>query len=54
MSYLQDIDLGNYDLITDFQLDSAPVHVIKLRSRRTGLQVVLGQHKGQFFRAPFL
>jgi hypothetical protein len=39
-------ELGNYEILTDFDFDFAPVRIIKFRSKATGLQVVLGNHKG--------
>lgn len=38
-------DLGAYELLTEFKLDYAPVTVSKYRSKKTGFQVVVGDHK---------
>lgn len=45
-------EFGNYEVLTDFELAFAPVRVTKFRSKKTGLQVVLGHHKGLFKSAP--
>jgi hypothetical protein len=43
----QDVkDYGNFELLTSFDLEYAPVKVSKWRSKRTGLSVVVGGHKG--------
>jgi hypothetical protein len=39
-------DFGNFELLTSFDLEYAPVKVSKWRSKRTGLTVVVGGHKG--------
>lgn len=43
----QKVDLGNYEVLTEFSLDYAPVTVTKYRSKKTGFQVVVGNHKGK-------
>jgi hypothetical protein len=45
MASLSPSQLGNYEILTDFKLEYAPVNIIKLRSRKTGLEVVVGQTK---------
>jgi hypothetical protein len=42
------VDLGNYEVLTEFSLEYAPVTVTKYRSKKTGFQVVVGNHKGEF------
>jgi hypothetical protein len=42
-----DVDLGNYEILSDFALEYAPVTVTKYRSKKTGFQVVVGNHKGK-------
>ncbi|KAJ9110677.1 hypothetical protein QFC19_001506 [Naganishia cerealis] len=44
-SATQKVDLGNYEVLTEFSLDYAPVTVTKYRSKKTGFQVVVGNHK---------
>ncbi len=39
--------LGNYELLTEFKLDYAPVVVSKLRSKKTGFSVVVGNNKSE-------
>lgn len=42
-----EVDLGNYEVLADFALEYAPVQVTKYRSKKTGLQAVVGNHKGK-------
>lgn len=42
------VDLGDYEVLTEFSLEYAPVTVTKYRSKKTGFQVVVGNHKGEF------
>ena len=41
------VDLGNYEVLSEFSLEYAPVTVTKYRSKKTGFQVVVGNHKGE-------
>jgi hypothetical protein len=42
-----EVDLGNYEVLSEFSLEYAPVTVTKYRSKKTGFQVVVGNHKGE-------
>ena len=42
-----EVDLGNYEVLSEFSLEYAPVTVTKYRSKKTGFQVVVGNHKGK-------
>ncbi|KAJ9101136.1 hypothetical protein QFC21_003354 [Naganishia friedmannii] len=50
----QKVDLGNYEVLTEFSLDYAPVTVTKYRSKKTGFQVVVGNHKSPITNAYFI
>jgi hypothetical protein len=41
------VDYGHFELLQSFPLKYAPVTVSKWRSKRTGLTVVVGSHKGE-------
>ncbi len=45
ISSLPPSELGNYEVLADFHLDYAPVNVLKIRSKKTGFSVVVGQAK---------
>ncbi|KAJ9111193.1 hypothetical protein QFC20_002687 [Naganishia adeliensis] len=48
------VDLGDYEVLTEFSLEYAPVTVTKYRSKKTGFQVVVGNHKAPITNAYFV
>lgn len=50
----ESINLGNYELLTEFKLDYAPVTITKYRSKKTGFSVVVGDHKSPISNAYFV
>jgi hypothetical protein len=45
---LSDAELGQYETLADFELGFAPIRMCKLRSKVTGLRVVVADYKGEY------
>lgn len=53
MSSTANVDLGNYEQLTEFKLAYAPVTVAKYRSKKTGFSVVVANNKAPITNAYF-
>lgn len=48
------VDFGHFEPLTAFNIKYAPIHLAKYRSKRTGLSVVVGNHKSPITNGHFV